>query len=103
MTGFICKTTRGWDGVHGNSMGVKRIRRILFLLIVGFAVGRSLVGRPRAAAGPGRTPVYRINLRVHRGRSNLPAAELRKALEEMNSIWWSQAGVCFEITSSLDD
>jgi len=30
-------------------------------------------------------------------------AELRNALEEMNSIWWLQAGVCFEITSALDD
>jgi hypothetical protein len=61
------------------------------------------MGRPRPAAVPGRTPVYRVELRVHRGKSNLPAAELRNALEEMNSIWWSQAGVCFEITSTLDD
>ena len=81
-----------------------RIRGILFLLlIIGFAPGRSTIGRPRATAGPGRTPVYRVHLRVHHGQSNLPSAELRKALEEMNSIWWSQAGVCFEMTSALDD
>jgi hypothetical protein len=43
-------------------------------------------------AAPGRTPVYRIKLRVHNGQTTLPAAELRKSLEEMNSIWWSQAG-----------
>ena len=52
---------------------------------------------------PGQTPVYRIKLRVHNGQTTLPAAELRKSLEEMNSIWWSQAGVCFEITSTKDD
>jgi hypothetical protein len=81
-----------------------RIRGTLFLLIVAAALGRSSMGRPSATAvGPGRTPVYRINLRVHRGRSALPAAELRKSLEEMNSIWLSQAGVCFEITSVRDD
>src|SRR5438105_4606794 len=49
-------------------------------------------------AAPGQTPVYRIKLRVHNGQTTLTAAELRKSLEEMNSIWWSQAGVCFEIT-----
>ena len=54
-------------------------------------------------AAPGQTPVYRIKLRVHNGQTTLPAAELRKSLEEMNSIWWSQAGVCFEITSTKDD
>src|SRR6266702_4748777 len=54
-------------------------------------------------AVPGRTPVYRLKLRVHNGQTTLPGAELRKSLEEMNSIWWSQAGVCFEITSTKDD
>jgi hypothetical protein len=60
-------------------------------------------GSGASASAPGRTPVYRINLRVHSGRTTLPVAELRKSLEEMNSIWWSQAGVCFEITSTKDD
>src|SRR5262245_26855903 len=54
-------------------------------------------------AAPGQTPVYRIKLRVHNGQTTLPVAELRKSLEEMNYIWWSQAGVCFEITSTKDD
>src|SRR5215475_12417908 len=64
-------------------------------------------GRPAGPGGfepaPGRTPVYRVKLRVHNRQTTLPAAELRKSLEEMNSIWWSQAGVCFEITSTKDD
>jgi hypothetical protein len=29
--------------------------------------------------------------------------DLRSSLEEMNFIWWSQAGVCFEITSTKDN
>src|SRR5207249_3138124 len=52
---------------------------------------------------PGQTPVYRINLRVHNGHSTLPVADLRSSLEELNFIWWSQAGVCFEIMSSKGD
>ncbi len=52
---------------------------------------------------PGQTPVYRINLRVHNGHTTLPVADLRSLLEEINFIWWSQAGVCFEITSTKDD
>ena len=77
-------------------------------LISGTSAGHTS-GRARAAgsgafeAAPGRTPVYRIRLRVHNGQTTLPGAELRKSLEEMNSIWWSQAGVCFEITSTKDD
>jgi hypothetical protein len=52
---------------------------------------------------PRKATLYRINLRVHNGRSTMPAAELRESLKEMNSIWSSQAGVCFEITSTRDD
>src|SRR5438128_1073772 len=63
----------------------------------------SAAGSGAFEAAPGRTPVYRIKLRVHNRQTTLPAAELRKSLEEMNSIWWSQAGVCFEITSTKDD
>ena len=66
--------------------------------------GRAGTAGSRAfAAAPGQTPVYRIKLRVHNGQTSLPVAELRKSLEQMNSIWWSQAGVCFEITSTKDD
>jgi hypothetical protein len=56
----------------------------------------------RAGVFPGRTPVYRINLRVHNGQSALLADDLRASLEEMNFIWWSQAGICFEIVSTKD-
>ncbi len=65
--------------------------------------GRAGTAGLGALAAPGRTPVYRIKLRVHNGQTTLPVAELRKSLEEMNAIWWSQAGVCFEITTTKDD
>src|SRR5437870_1012145 len=45
-----------------------------------------------SGAAPGHTPVYRIKLRVHNGQTTLPPVELRKSLEELNFIWWSQAG-----------
>jgi hypothetical protein len=80
-----------------------RIGRVLLLVIVIGSGSRALPVRPAGVAAPGRTPVYRIKLKVHNGRSSLPVAELRQALDEMNSIWWSQAGICFEITSVKDD
>jgi hypothetical protein len=48
-------------------------------------------------------PVYRIQLRIHTGQSELDHAELAVILEEMNHIWWSQAAVCFEIHTVTDD
>ena len=63
----------------------------------------SAVTAGRSGVFPGRTPVYRINLRVHNGQSSLLLDDLRTSLEEMNFIWWSQAGVCFEIASTKDN
>jgi hypothetical protein len=42
-------------------------------------------------------PVYRIPLIVHLGNSGRPTEEWIPILEEINSIWLSQAGICFEI------
>ncbi len=42
-------------------------------------------------------PVYRIPLRVHLGDSNRVPAEWPPILEEINTIWLSQAGICFEM------
>jgi hypothetical protein len=46
---------------------------------------------------PGATPVFHIPLRVHLQASELTNAELGPILSELNQIWLSQAGVCFEI------
>jgi len=42
-------------------------------------------------------PVYRIPLRVHLGDSNRPQRAWIPILEEINTIWLSRAGICFEI------
>jgi hypothetical protein len=78
--------------------------------------GRSDAGTSAAAGGPtgasgkpgtgtSTTPVYRIPLRLHIGMSDLSEAELMPILTEMNKIWLSQAGICFEIevTESEDN
>lgn len=52
---------------------------------------------------PPYTPVYRVPLRVHTTRSDLEREDLCGALEEANEIWWTQAGVCFEIEIVGDD
>jgi hypothetical protein len=47
--------------------------------------------------------VYRVPLRVHTTRSDLEREALCGTLEEVNEIWWTQAGVCFEIEVVGDD
>jgi len=64
-------------------------------------------GHPASAApgppAPLHTPVYRIPLRVHLAESGRSHGEFRAILEEINDIWLSQAGICFEMQEVLDD
>ncbi len=49
-------------------------------------------------------PIFRILLRVHLGHSSYSAQYFKPILNEINSIWLSQAGICFEIhTVKYDD
>ena len=48
-------------------------------------------------------PVYNIPLRVHLGLSGRSAADFRDILEDINHIWLSQAGICFEIEVVMND
>ncbi|MDW7772240.1 MAG: hypothetical protein SCH71_05045 [Desulfobulbaceae bacterium] len=48
-------------------------------------------------------PVYRIPLRVHLGNSSRPPAQWEAILEEINTIWLAQAGICFEIHTVAHD
>ena len=48
-------------------------------------------------------PVYRIPLRVHLGKSARSPEEFKPILREINDIWLSQAGICFEMQIVLDD
>ena len=54
-------------------------------------------GKDPGPTTPGLTPAFHIPLRVHRADSGLRGQDIAAALEEMNEIWWKQAGVCFEI------
>jgi len=42
-------------------------------------------------------PVYHIPLRIHLGDSNRAPKDWLPILEEINFIWLSQAGICFEM------
>lgn len=57
---------------------------------------------PMGQAAP-YSPVYRIQLLVHRTRSDIPNDQLCNILSELNKIWWTQAAVCFEIRTTNDD
>ena len=46
---------------------------------------------------PPYLPIYRIPLRIHIGKSEREVSEYRNILNEINDIWWSQAGICFEM------
>ena len=48
-------------------------------------------------------PVYRIPLRIHLGASDRSPQEFKEILDEINHIWLSQAGICFEMQVVLDD
>ncbi len=50
-----------------------------------------------ASLVPGLQPVYRINLRVHVAASGRSPEEFEPIFREINEIWYTQAGICFEI------
>ncbi len=47
--------------------------------------------------------VYHIPLRVHLNRSSRRASDFYEILEEINHIWWSQAGICFDMQVVMND
>jgi hypothetical protein len=91
------------------------------LLSIAFSLLLSILHRDSAADERGRSqnaattvgysavpafrhyPVYRIPLRVHLGQSGRSPEEFKAILEEINDIWLSQAGICFEMQIVLDD
>jgi hypothetical protein len=48
-------------------------------------------------------PVYHILLGVHLGRSSLRASAFTEVLKEINHIWRSQAGICFDMQVVMND
>ncbi len=47
--------------------------------------------------------VYHIPLRVHLNRSSRRLSDFSEILEEINHIWWSQAGICFDMQVVMND
>ncbi len=77
------------------SPACRRIALWLFAALFLFLnVGAASEGAFKA---DGLQPVYRINLRVHLGNSSRTPEEFRPIFSEINKIWYSQAGICFEI------
>lgn len=56
-----------------------------------------------AISTPRHDPVYRIPLRAHVGASGRRPEDYKVILEEINDIWLSQAGICFEMQIVMDD
>lgn len=52
---------------------------------------------------PAFLPVLRIPARIHLGKSLRPPDRFRAILDEINSIWLSQAGICFEMQVVMHD
>lgn len=57
----------------------------------------------QAAAEKSIQPVYHIPLRVHLQNSSRPPREFLAIFEEINRIWQSQAGICFQIEGVSHD
>jgi hypothetical protein len=57
----------------------------------------------RVVPAPHHDPVYRIPLRVQLGESGRSPEDFIAILEEINDIWLSQAGICFEMQIVLDN
>ncbi len=48
-------------------------------------------------------PVYHIPLHVHLDKSSRGTAAFTEIFEEINHIWWLQAGICFEMQVVMND
>ena len=85
-------------------MNMRRFHTLLILLFVLLTVTTAGMGDVRTNRDNQiLKPVYRIPLRVHLGGSARPTEEWVSILEEINSIWLSQAGICFEIRTVSHD
>lgn len=58
---------------------------------------------PAKQANSPSQPAYHIPLSVHLDRSSLRPSAFTEVLKEINHIWWSQAGICFEMQVMMND
>jgi len=83
------------------AMALRNGRHALMLLVI--AVSVLAAAADGGAAGWGSGPVYRVPVRIHLGQSGRNPYAFRTILEEINEIWLTQAGICFEMQITLDD
>ncbi len=93
-----------WQGTI--MAGYRLLLVVLFIgLLVETAAAAQIARVPPSAGAPDERssvptrlqPVYRIPVRVHLGESDRPAEAFLPILEEINEIWLTQAGICFEM------
>jgi hypothetical protein len=77
------------------------LRAVLGLAILLFS-GPAFAAMSTGPAPAHPLPVYHVPLRVHLGESSRSFAEFNPILEEINEIWLSQAGICFEMDVVLN-
>jgi hypothetical protein len=112
-----------FESMRQPSLGMKRLERILGFGLAMLLINMAAFGnRTTAYAGetvissqletsitctkqepPYPLPVYHIPLRVHLDESARSAAAFTEILKEINHIWWSQAGICFEMQVVMND
>lgn len=63
---------------------------------------KSSITCPKQESSP-PLPIYHIPLRAHLNESARSTAAFTEILEEINHIWWSQAGICFEMQVVMND
>ncbi|MGA7279718.1 MAG: hypothetical protein WBW79_17405 [Desulfocapsaceae bacterium] len=97
--GDICP---GSFGSLGNITIVTFLVRPAYRSVLGLLAALLFFSYAGAVSGealpaPGLQPVYRINLRVHLANSSRAPEEFEPIFSEINKIWYTQAGICFEI------
>jgi hypothetical protein len=73
------------------------MRSLIYIVLSFFLIALGIAVDVVFADDSVKVPVYRIPLRVHLGKSERPVQEWMPILEEINHIWLSQAGICFEM------
>ena len=68
-----------------------------------YSAALPIVGLNENRHSPPYLPVYRIHLHIHLGKTDRDPNAYREIIQEINSIWWSQAGICFEGVIVDDD
>jgi hypothetical protein len=104
-------------GSRKSMFGMTFVGRLIYRFVFGLLVALLFFSQTEAAPGegvltdvplklvqagvnspaPALLPVYRIKLRVHLANSSRTPQEFEPIFAEINKIWQTQAGICFEI------